>query len=153
MTVRVDGIKETIKDLKRVSPEIQKQFRKDVRVIVKPIIDAAKNEYNQQDFPSGTARKWAYRFPLEAAKANRGLRPSISTAKRNRSTILVIQKDAGAAVFEFANTGSLGAAFRGKNGNPARVVWPAANQQLPNVQKEMEQLIKRVENEISKGLI
>jgi len=153
MTIRVNGIKEAIRDLKSVSPEIQKQFRKDVRVIVKPIIDTAKADYNQQDFPSGTSRKWTYRFPLEATEAGKNLVPSISTAKRNRSTILVIQKNAGAAVFEFANTGLLGEAFRKKNGNPARVIWPAVKSQLSRVQDEMKKLIEKVEHDINRRLI
>ena len=144
MSVRVLGIKETIKELKDLGPDIQKQFRRDVRLIVKPIIDAAKAEYDGENFPSGTARKWKTKFPLEASKAKSGLRPGITTAKRNRSTILVIQKNAGASVFEFANTGSLGAAFRQKNGAPPRVIWPSADKQLPQVVEQMTELIDRV---------
>jgi len=156
MTVRVDGIKETIKELKLVGPDIQKQFRKDVRVIVKPIIDAAKAGYDRQDFPSGTARNWQQngraKFPLTAARSKAQLNPSIKTAKKTTSTILVIQKNPGAAIFEFADTGRLGASFRQENGAPARVVWPAADASMPKVIREMTDLISQVEVQVNRRL-
>lgn len=148
MSVRVLGIKETIKELKDLGPDIQKQFRKDVKVIVQPIIDQAKIDYDRQQFPSGTARNWQQngrqKFPLSASQAKSQLRPAIKTGKKNTSTILVIQKNPGAAIFEFANTGSLGEAFRQKNGQTARVVWPSADKQLPKVIGEMTELVDRV---------
>lgn len=157
MSVRVLGVKETIRELKEVGPDIQKQFRRDVKVIVQPIIDQAKTDYGSQDPPSGTARNWQQngrqKFPLSASKSKSGMKPSIKTGKRNSSTILVIQRNPGAAIFEFANTGSLGEAFRGKNGHPARVVWPAAEKQLPRVIGEMTELVKKVEVMVNRRIL
>lgn len=145
MTVQVEGIKETIRELKNIDPEIRRSFNRNVKAIAQPAISAAQQKYRAEPYPSGTARKWKNKFPLDGQKAAQGTQVSIRTAKKNTSTILIQNKNAGATIFEFADTGSLGAAFRGKNGAPARTLWPSVNANMPKIIDKMRELVESVE--------
>lgn len=155
-TIRVEGVKETIKTLGEIDPELKKAFTRDAKKIAKPIVDAAKASYAGKNFPSGTRRRWSQKgrdlFPLDSQKAAKGMTSSVSTSRRNASAIVVIQKNPGAAIFEFAQSGGLGAAFSAKNGGTPRVVWPAAESQLPNVSSEMEKLVESASRTIQERL-
>jgi len=153
MTVRIEGVKETIRELSKVDPEIRRSFNRNVKAIVKPVIVAAQQKYRSEPYPSGTARNWQQggrqKFPLNGDQAARATKSSIKTAKKNQSTILIVNNNAGAAIFEFANTGSLGAAFRGKNGAPARTLWPATKAHLPQMIDNMRELVDQVTTEVN----
>jgi len=148
MTVQIQGVKETIRELSKIDPEIRRSFNKNVKAIVKPAIVAAQQKYKSEPYPSGTARNWQQggrqKFPLSGDQAARGVKTSIKTAKKNQSTILVMNANAGAAIFEFANTGALGSAFRDKNGTPARTLWPSVNARMPDIVSNMRQLVDEV---------
>jgi hypothetical protein len=152
-TLRVDGVKGAIKELRRLDPELRKTFNKNVREIVKPAVVSAQQKYRAEPYPSGTARNWQQsgrqKYPLDGNKAARATKAEINTSKKNTSTILIVNRNAGAAIFEFANTGSLGMAFRSRNGLPARTLWPAVNAQMPRIIDKMTELIQEVEREIS----
>lgn len=153
-TVRVEGVKETIKELRKIDPEMRKSFNANVKLIAKPLIDEAKTRYRTLDYPSGTARNWSQRgrqiFPLDPAKAAKGVGVKVSTARRNSSTIVVVQSNAGASVFEFASSGNLGAAFQKKNGGTPRVMWPAADRNLHAITANMAALVAQAEEDISR---
>lgn len=156
-TIRVDGVKETIAELRKIDPELRKTFNRQVKEIAKPIITAAQSRYRSQNFPSGTARNWQQngrpKFPLDTQKAVRGVTAQISTSRRSASTIAIVQKNAGAAVFEFAASGNLGAAFSSKNGAPARVMWPAADSAQNAVSQEMARYVEIVAGNIQRSLL
>lgn len=155
-TVRVEGIQQTIKTLKEIDPELRKEFNRNVKAITKPIVQTAQATYRSQSFPSGTARRWApggrQIFPLTTQLAVRGVTTKISTSKRSASTITVVQSNAGAAVFEFARNGSLGAAFTSKNGYPARVMWPSADRNAEQVKQAMAVLVDDVTETVNRRL-
>jgi hypothetical protein len=153
MTVRITGVKETIRELNKIDPEIRKSFNRNVKAIVKPVIDDAQQKYRAEPYPSGTARNWQQggrqKFPLDGSKAAQATKAQITTSKKRTSTILIVNKNPGAAIFEFADTGSLGSAFRGKNGAPARTLWPATNARLPQVIDNMRELIDKVSVQVN----
>lgn len=155
-TLKVDGVKETIAELRRIDPELRKTFNANVRAIVKPLVDQAKQRYKAIQYPSGTARRWEQRgreiFPLDPSRAVRGVGVKTSTSKRNASTIVVVQSNAGASVFEFADSGNLGASFRSKNGGTPRVMWPTADDKLPQVTENMAALVDETAADISRRL-
>jgi mRNA-degrading endonuclease RelE of RelBE toxin-antitoxin system len=150
------GAKEAIKALRKIDPELRKQFNRDAKQIVQPIIDDAKNRYPQQ-LLSGMTRKWTQRgnqkFPYDVRKAQRGLKFKADTSRRAGSVIRVTQTDPAAAIIEFA----------GKNPNPlgtqldafgraSRFLWPAAERQLPKVQAEMEKAVLDAVRKVAKEL-
>ena len=153
------GVKEAAKTLRRIDPELRKEFNDNVKRIAAPIVDAARSNYNDYLIPSGTRRPWTQRgrklFPFSIARAKSGVRAKVDTRTRSRSSIKVIQKNPAAAIFEFAGVATrnpLGNAFSYKGREPARVMWPAAERNIDGVQREMRDLVKDVERYISKEL-
>jgi len=154
--IRVDGVKNTIKTLGYIDPEMKKAFTKNVKEILQPIVSNARGLYGSASFPSGTARSWAPGdrevFPLNRQLAARGVGVQTRGGKRNRSTISVVQRNAGAAVYEFAQNGGLGQAFTSKSGSPARVMWKAATSGTDQVTANLEKYIKEVMDDLNRVL-
>lgn len=154
--IRVDGVKNTIKTLGQIDPQLRREFTANVKTILKPIVTDAKSRYQSTVFPSGTARNWAPGgreiFPLWQKGAANGVGVQTKASRRNSTTIAVVQRGAAASVFEFAKNGSLGAAFNSKNGAPGRVMWPAATQNTEQVTAELETYVNKVSEELNRML-
>jgi hypothetical protein len=105
-TSEITGVKETIKALRRIDPELRKEFNAKYKDAVSPMTNAAKAVYDDQRFPSGTKRTWAPGgrkiFPLTAAKAKTGVKPKINTSYRGGTALYVMQANPAAAVFDIA---------------------------------------------------
>jgi hypothetical protein len=163
-TREIEGVKDTVKALRRIDPELRKEFNIKVKAIAAPMTDAMKSEYSNNRFPSGTKRKWTvgktgdYKgrsvFPLTAAKAQAGVKVKINTSYRDRNAFYVMQANPAAAIFDMAgkkNMNLLGTAFSSKfGGNASRVMWPVAEQKLNDVQKGIEDLVEDTEKVIQK---
>jgi hypothetical protein len=156
-TPQIRGLKEAAKTLRQIDPEMRKVFNASVREIAKPVVDAAKSNYNDYMIPSGTRRKWQQggkpKFPFTVARARSGVRVKIDTRTRSRSAIKIVQVNPAAAIYEFAGNGNrLGRAFSSKGRQPARVMWPAADANLALVQDNLVEYLKEVEDTINREL-
>lgn len=158
-TPQIRGLKEAAKTLRQIDPEMRKVFNKNVREIARPVTDAAKANYTDALIPSGTRRNWQQggrpKFPFVASKARSGVKVKIDTRARSRSAIKIVQTNPAAAIQEFAGTktnNSLGRAFNNKSRPPARVMWPAAELHLPQVQDNLVDYLKEVEDTINREL-
>jgi hypothetical protein len=155
-TSEITGVKETIKALRRIDPELRKEFNAKYKDAVSPMTNAAKAIYDDQRFPSGTKRTWAPGgrkiFPLTAAKAKTGVRPKINTSYRGGTALYVMQANPAAAVFDIAGRSTgLGAAFSAKFGrDPSRVMWPVAERHEKQVKKNVEELVKETTKTVQK---
>lgn len=156
---QVRGVKEAAKTLRRIDPELRKEFNANVKRIAAPIVDAAKASYDESMIPSGTRYKWTQggrqKFPFTAAKARSGVRTKIDTRNKARSSIKVIQTNPAAAIYEFAGSrkdNRLSRAFNSKGRRPARVMWPAAEANIGAVTSQMKKLVADVERMIAKEL-
>jgi len=159
MAAEVQGVKETAKALRRIDPELRKEFNREVKRIAAPITDTAKAAYADYLIPSGTRRVWTQRerqiYPFTVAKARRGIRTKVDTSRSARSSIKVIQANPAAAIYEFAGAKTdnpLGRAFSSKGRTPARIMWPSAEAKLALVIDEMRDLAKEVEKLVQKEL-
>jgi hypothetical protein len=156
-TVQIEGVKQTIAELRRVNPELKKAFVKDAKKIARPAIVVAQNRYKALQFPSGTYRAWSQRdrqlFPLSNSKMSRSVQVKVSGSKKAGAAIYITSANAGAGIFEFARAGNLGAAFNSKNGTPARVLWPSVETSEAGITQEMANLVKDISEQINKGLI
>ena len=155
-TSEIEGVKETIKALRRIDPELRKEFNTNYGRAVSPMTNAAKALYDDKRFPSGTKRTWAPDgrkiFPLTAAKAKTGVKPKINTSYRGGTALYVMQANPAAAVFDIAGRSTgLGAAFSAKFGrDPSRVMWPVAERHEKQVKKNVEELVKETTKTVQK---
>lgn len=161
MSISVDGLESTLKALKKVQPEVQKQFFKDAKKILKPVVDEAKKLYPYGDptkkngaWPSGISRTWAPGgrglFPYVQSAAVRGISVKTSLSKKKDAVLTIVNKDAAASIVEFAGTNpnALSRALDGW-GNKPRVMWRAYENNAGQVESEMKQSVDQVMAQIS----
>jgi hypothetical protein len=162
VSMQVTGLKESLRTLRKVDPEIRKEFNRGVRTITKPVVDEAKNTY-WVDALSGMSKPWNQRgrnlFPYDQAAARKGIKTKISTAKKNRSLVSIVQDNPAAAIIEIAgkaNANPAGDNFNqnltDKLGPPMRVLWPSIDKNLSKVQREMGALVDKTEARINREL-
>ena len=159
--VRVTGTKEVLLALRKIDPELRKQFDRDAKQIAAPIVTAAQSDYPEK-YLSGMARNWSQRgrelFPYSQAAARRGISVKVSTAKKNQSVIKVTQRKPAASIIEVAGSARRNAAgdrfnanLAAKAGQPSRVMWPSADRHLPQVVAAIEDLVRTVAAKINRS--
>ena len=146
-TVSVVGVKETINALKKIDPQLQKDFRAKANEIAKPAIKAAQDMYTQIPL-SGMAYKWTSRdrklFPFSVAKAKNGVKLRIDTRRNAVGVILIEQKDPATAIFETAgrlNANRLGDQLGFVGPGRTRLIGPAVYKARRGIETEMEKMI------------
>ena len=154
-SVRVDGVNKAIKVLKGMDPEIRKQFNKDAKVILQPVIDDAKSRY-PASYLSGMGRSWdsGRIFPYVQSRARSKLK--VSTKQEKDGTLLqIVQKDVAASVIEFAGSvtsTSLSRNLTATSRKPARVMWPAFVAHADQVQDSIQELCDGVATRLTAEL-
>jgi len=161
MTVQINGVKETIRDLGKIDPELRKQFIRDAKKVARPIVELARAKYPDK-YLSGMGRKWESRgrllFPYSQQKAQRGVQAKASSAKKKTYLLAVVQKDPAASIVDMAGKrtaqrsgpgSSRGERFVynlfGGFGKPSRVMWPAAEARQSQTEREISELVDAVQ--------
>jgi hypothetical protein len=146
-TISVVGVKETINALKKIDPQLQKDFRAQANEIAQPAINAAKEMYTQVPL-SGMAYKWSSRgrqlFPFSVAKAKSGVKLRIDTRRNAVGVILIEQKDPATAIFETAgraNANRLGDQLGFVGAGRTRLIGPAVYKARRGIETQMEKII------------
>ena len=146
-SVRVDGVNKTLKVLKNLDPDIRKQFNKDAKEILQPVVDDAKGRYPNV-YLSGMNRSWQTGriFPYTQARARRGVKVSVKQEK-DGTLLKITQTDAAASVIEFAGattSNQLGRNLSTRFGHTGRVMWPAFVAHANDIQTGIQDLIDGV---------
>jgi hypothetical protein len=168
MSMQIQGLESTLKVLKTVQPEVQKQFFKDAKKILKPVVDEAKKLYPYGDptkkngsWPSGMSRTWApggrSLFPYLQGTAVRGVKVETSLSKKKDAVLSIVNKDAAASIVEFAGTNPnrLADALNGWSEKP-RVMWRAYENNAGAVEAEMKVSVDEVMaliNQVTKTVV
>ena len=165
MTIRVDGVKDTINQLGKIDKELQKQFKADATKIAEPALKAGRESYarlaNTEDpyALSGMSRSWTSDgrkiFPLKVAKSIKGVQMKFDTRRKAVGVILIIQKDVATAVFETAGrktSNKLGAQLGAIDSGKTRLLQPAVDGARNEIESEMKQLIKDVTKTVQRGM-
>ena len=146
-TVSVVGVKETINALKKIDPQLQKDFRAQANEIAQPAINAAKDVYTQLPL-SGMQYKWNSRgrqlFPFSVTKAKSGVKLRIDTRRNAVGVILIEQKDPATAIFETAgraNANRLGDQLGFVGPGRTRLIGPAVYKARRGVEEQMKKMI------------
>jgi len=152
MKTEVVGIRDAVKELKKLEPALFKEFRKEAVTALKPItLDAQATLNNAGETPlSGMARKWTTKtgrqiFPYVQSKAVRGVKVSLRPSKA--AFLTVQQKDASGAIFDIAGratTNRFGEALTRRFGRASRGMWPAAEAKEDEVRRNLADLVQSV---------
>jgi hypothetical protein len=148
-TIQVVGVKDTINALKKIDPQLQKDFRAQAKDIAAPAIKAAQDMYTQVPL-SGMKYNWQQQgrtrknFPFSVAKAKSGVQLRIDTRRNAVGVILIEQKDPAAAIFETAgraNANKLGNQLGFVGAGRTRFIGPAVYRSRRAIEKEMKKMI------------
>jgi hypothetical protein len=145
MSVNLDGVKETLRSLRKFDPELLKEMNKEIKGVMIPIRDKARgyapspvpgNLYNWNEGTKGrkiTARNSAFRtlntegrlrmFPLyDAASASKGVYYTAAPSKRNRngwsSQYIIANASASGSIYETAGRKNPGGDPKSRSNNP-----------------------------------
>ena len=163
MTTQVTGVRETIIGLRKLDPELRKQFNRDVKAIAKPVVDAAKSEYPAMPL-SGMTRAWSQRgrelFPWSNSDVRKGVKVKIDTKRTAVATIKIQQINPAAAIYELAGkraSNPQGRAFinnlEARFGRAQRVLWPAYERNSQAVITEIKNTVDAAAAEVQRWVI
>jgi hypothetical protein len=145
MSVPLDGVKETLRAIRKIDPELLKEMNKEIKGVMIPIRDKARG-YAPTAAPGGlynwdegaytkkiTARNSAFRtfnsegrlrrFPLyQAESVRKGIYYSAAPSKRNKngwsSQYIIANASASGAIYETAGRKNPGGSSKSKSNNP-----------------------------------
>jgi len=164
MSAKVDisvvGVKNTINQLRKLDPELQKQFKTDATAIAQPAINAAKAMYTQVPL-SGMSRDWKQKKDgrkikgFDVAKAKNGVQMKFDTRRNAVGVILIIQKDQAAAIFETAgraNRNSLSDNLSPVQAGRTRFIGPAVYRSRRGIEAAMKSTIAAAARTVERGI-
>jgi len=146
-TIQVVGVKDTINGLRKIDPQLQKDFKAQATLIAQPAVQAGKDVYTALPL-SGMKYKWTQRdrklFPFTVSKAVNGVKMRFDTRRNAVGVILIEQKDPAAAIFETAGrananrlSNSLGFIGPGRT----RLIGPAVYKARRGVEQELKSAV------------
>ena len=155
-TIEIVGVKNTINALRKIDPQLQKDFKADATAIAQPAINAGKAVYKKvpisnfaKDWNSKT-RKGTRRIKgFSVYKAQNGVKMRFDTRRNAVGVILIEQKDQAAAIFEQAGRANPGgrldnslriAGFPVSAGR-TRLIGPAVYKARRGIEAEMKKMI------------
>jgi hypothetical protein len=166
-TVQIVGVKQAINSLRKIDPQLQKDFKAEATAIAQPAINAAKSAYSQMPL-SGMAYRWADRgrkiFPFTISGAQAGVKMRFDTRRNAVGVILIEQKNAPTAVFEGAgrkDSNRLGTSldsvspergFAMAMPGRTRLIGPAVYKARRGIEDEMKKMILQTIKEVQKEL-
>ena len=164
MSAKVDisvvGVKDTINKLRKLDPELQKQFKVDATAIAQPALNAAKAVYTQVPL-SGMSRDWKQKKDgrkikgFNVTKAKNGVQMKFDTRRNAVGVILIIQKDQAAAIFETAgrkNTNSLSRNLDPVQAGRTRLIGPAVYRSRRGIEAAMKSTIAAAARTVERGI-
>ena len=164
MSAKVDisvvGVKDTINQLRKLDPELQKQFKTDATAIAQPAINAAKAMYTRVPL-SGMSRDWKQKKDgrkikgFDVDKAKNGMQMKFDTRRNAVGVILIIQKDQAAAIFETAgrkNTNSLSRNLDPVQAGRTRLIGPAVYRARRGIEAAMKHTIAAAARTVERGI-
>ena len=164
MSAKVDisvvGVKDTINKLRKLDPELQKQFKADATAIAQPAINAAKAMYTRVPL-SGMSRDWKQKKDgrkikgFNVAKAKNGVQMKFDTRRNAVGVILIIQKDQAAAIFETAgraNRNSLSDNLSPVQAGRTRFIGPAVYRARRGIEAAMKSTIAAAARTVQRGI-
>ena len=146
-TIQVAGVKDTINGLRKIDPQLQKEFKAQATQIAQPAVQAGRDVYTALPL-SGMKYKWTQRdrklFPFTVSKAVNGVKMRFDTRRNAVGVILIEQKDPAAAIFETAGrananrlSNSLGFVGPGRT----RLIGPAVYKARRGVEQELKSAV------------
>lgn len=171
MTIQAIGLKEALRDLNKLDPALRREISKDIRQVVKPLVDTINGRVPggaplsgmNHNGRTGWARRKAVAIKLDTRKPrNHPNRPFHDIV----SVVRVSTKDAPTAIVDMAGKAGGGSSRRppqyrrpnfasalsSRLGQPSRFMWRDIDGQVLEIQNNLAPIISRIEDEINRDL-
>jgi len=151
-SVTVVGVKDALRELGKIESELKKQIQKDVKTILRPVVDEAKRAVPAMPL-SGMARSWkrGVLFPYDQAQVQRSIGARFNTRKRGKSlaVIAIVMKSAAGTIYDMAGKRggktpqgrAMIANLEAQFGKASRGMWPAYERNADAVNEAMERVV------------
>lgn len=150
---RVD-VRETIKALRKIDPEVAKEFRKGIRDVLKPVMSEIKTGYPPLPL-SGMQYKWTPRdyaiLPWDVGQARRGVKLKISTRRDRNSVVYISQGYPAAVIFEAIQSSNVPLGQRIRAREP-RNIWPTVDRHTEEINRGVGDLVRQAEQTVQQEL-
>jgi hypothetical protein len=168
-SIEIVGLKEALRELNQLNPQMRRQVTKDFQKITAPVIAAAKENLPTNPPMSGWAKGWKTPSGYEmlpssgwsGSTANKFIKSQVSGKKpreyagqmQNAAVFLVKFSGMVNTVFSVSGRKNRGNSQQGANmikvlefryGKPSRVLWPAYEANKAEVEKQVIELTKLV---------
>ncbi len=166
-TIEIVGIKDTINGLRKIDPQLQKDFKADATAIAQPAINAGKAVYTQIPI-SNFARDWNSKTNtgtrrikgFDVSKAQNGVKMRFDTRRNAVGVILIEQKDQAAAIFEQAGRANPGGRLDNSlriagypvSAGRTRLIGKAVYKARRGIEAEMVKMIAKTMRDVQKDI-
>ena len=164
--VEIYGLKSALKELNKIDKVLRREITKDYKRVTMSLIQDAESAIPMGiglTQMRGMGRAWTPTkgsYQILPWPDTHQIKASINTKnikeyagqKVNLSTFVVKWTGGAAQVFDFADSGAMGAALSSKYGSPSRVMWPAYEKNKTELDIEMGIIVEKVANKMSQNL-
>jgi hypothetical protein len=158
-TVTVVGVKDAMRQLQKIEPDLAKQIKKDFKEIVKPVVGDARSQVLNLPL-SGFRRNWkaGKLLPWSQSAVSRSIIARYSNRRRGNSLAVfsVTMKSPAGTIFDIAGRKSanrLGAALDSLYGRASRLMWPTYERHANQVNKNMADLVEKITDAANRRLL
>ena len=157
-SVTIVGVKETLRELQKLEPEMAKEIKRDFKQIVDPIVKDARVQVVKLPL-SGFGRQWrsGQLTPWSQNAVSKSIIARFSNRKRGNSLAVfsVTMKSPIGTVFDIAgrsNANRLGAVLSTLYGAPSRLMWPTYEKNAEKVNNNLRKLVERITDATNRRL-
>jgi hypothetical protein len=158
-TVTIVGVKETLRELQKMEPDLAKEIKRDFKEIVDPIVKDARAQVVELPL-SGFARNWkaGVLLPWNKSAVSKSIIARFSNRRRGNSLAVfsVTMKSPAGTVFDMAGRGSrnrLAAALSTLYGSPSRLMWPSYERNADQVNQNLERVTEKISDATNRRLV
>jgi hypothetical protein len=166
-SITIVGIKEALRELQKMKPELAKEIKKEYKSIVKVLVDDIKSTIQERPL-SGFARAWEYKGrqigPWDQSAVIKSIVPRFSNRKKGNSLAVfsVTMKSPFGAVADMAGRKNApetawGAfmirALSSKFGKPSRGMWPAYERNSAEINNNLEKVVDKIIDATNRRLV
>jgi hypothetical protein len=165
--LEVSGLKEALKEINKIDKKLRREITKDFEKAAAPMVEAMRADVPLTPPLSGFANKSKTQWKKNEQKS---IRVKLDTRKPRKQTpgaqyeslgvVKIRTTTAGMSMFDMAgkNGGktprgeAMINALQSRFGNPSRAMWPNAERKTQEVEANLEQVVKKVQTEITRIL-
>lgn len=157
-TVTVTGVKETLRELGKIEPELAKQIKKDVKQITASVVADAKSAVPNQVL-SGFARQWqgGRLTPFSSETVRKSITTRFSNRRKGAVAVFaVVMKSAIGTVIDItgrSSSGNLATQLEARFGRASRFMWPAYERNKGQVEQDLQAVVAVIQRETNSRLV